>query len=150
MHWSYSYRHTWQENCQGVAWSRAGDTFYRRRGWSLAYCLIILYYWPSVSDITWHNDERVGVSNPQRLVCLLNRLFKCISKKTSNLCVTGLCEGTSRRKASNAENVSIWWRHHGYPPVNEGLPSQSQEASNWYIPLTKGQQWMKSRCFLCC
>ena len=43
------------------------------------------------------------------------------SKKTSKLCVTGLCEGNSpvtsefpAQRASNAENVSIWWRHHGF------------------------------------
>ena len=41
------------------------------------------------------------------------------SKKTSKVRVTGLCEGNSpvtgefpAQKASNAENVSIWWRHH--------------------------------------
>ena len=41
------------------------------------------------------------------------------SKKTSKFCVTGLCVGNSpgtgefpAQKASNAENVSIWWRHH--------------------------------------
>ena len=44
---------------------------------------------------------------------------RCRSKKTSKLCVTGLCEGNSpvtgefpTQKASNAENISIWWRHH--------------------------------------
>ena len=46
-------------------------------------------------------------------------LSKHISKKTSKLRVTGLCVGNSpgtgefpAQKASNAENVSIWWRHH--------------------------------------
>ena len=41
------------------------------------------------------------------------------SKKTSKLRVTGLCAGISpvtcefpAQKASNAENISIWWRHH--------------------------------------
>ena len=40
-------------------------------------------------------------------------------KKTSKLSVTGLCAGNSpttgefpAQMASNAENVSIWWRHH--------------------------------------
>ena len=40
------------------------------------------------------------------------------NKKTSKLRVTGLCEGNSpvtgefpAQRASNAENVSIWWRH---------------------------------------
>ena len=43
------------------------------------------------------------------------------SKKTSSLPVTGLCAGNSpvtgefpAQMASNAENVSIWWRHHVY------------------------------------
>ena len=42
------------------------------------------------------------------------------SKKTSKLRVTGLCEGNSpetgefpAQRASNAENVPIWWRHQG-------------------------------------
>ena len=40
-------------------------------------------------------------------------------KKTSKLRVTGLCAGNSlvtgefpAQVASNAENISIWWRHH--------------------------------------
>ena len=51
---------------------------------------------------------------------LVNRLFRRRSKKISNLCVTGLCAGNSpvtgefpAQMASNVENVSIWWRHHG-------------------------------------
>ena len=51
--------------------------------------------------------------------CLLNRLFRRRSKKTSKIRVTGLCEGNSpvtgefpAQMASNAENVFIWWRHH--------------------------------------
>ena len=42
-----------------------------------------------------------------------------VDKKTSKLRVTGLCKMNSRvtcefpaHKASNAENVSIWWRHY--------------------------------------
>ena len=53
---------------------------------------------------------------------LLNRLFRRRSKKTSKLRVTGLCAGNSPEtgefpalRASNAENVSIWWRHHVKP-----------------------------------
>ena len=48
-----------------------------------------------------------------------NVYSRCRSKKTSQLRVTGLCEGNSpvtgefpAQRASNAENVSIWWRHH--------------------------------------
>ena len=54
-----------------------------------------------------------------QLTGVTNVLFRLRSKKTSKLRVTGLCEGNSpvtgefpTQRASNAENVSIWWRHH--------------------------------------
>ena len=53
------------------------------------------------------------------IVYSLNRLFRRRSKKTSKLRATGICEVNSpvtvefpAHRASNAENVSIWWRHH--------------------------------------
>ena len=65
-----------------------------------------------------HNG-RDSVSNHQPHDCLLNRLFRRRTKKTSKLHVTGLCAGNSpmtgefpAQMARNAENVSIWWRHH--------------------------------------
>ena len=70
--------------------------------------------------LRWRHNEHDGVSIHQRFDCLLNRLFRRGSKKTSKLRVTGLCEGNSpvtgefpAQRASNAENVSIWWRHRG-------------------------------------
>ena len=69
--------------------------------------------------LQWRHNGRHGVSNHQPHDCLLNRLFRHRSKKTSKLRVTGLCEGNSpvtcefpSQRAINAENVSIWWRHH--------------------------------------
>ena len=51
-----------------------------------------------------------------------------MSKKTSNLRVTGLCKGNPpvtggfpSQRASNAENISIWWRHHALPILNHCL-----------------------------
>ena len=67
----------------------------------------------------WRHNERDGVSNHQPHDCLLNCLFRLRWKKTSKLRVTGLCAGNSpvtdefpAQRASNAKNVSIWWRHH--------------------------------------
>ena len=67
----------------------------------------------------WRHNELDSVSDHQTRDCLLTCLFRHRSKKTSNLCIAGLCEGNSpgtgefpAQKASNAENVSIWWRHH--------------------------------------
>ena len=69
--------------------------------------------------LQWRHNEQDSVSNHQPHDCLLNRLFRRRSKKTSKLRVTGLCAGNSpgtvefpARMASNTENVSIWWRHH--------------------------------------
>ena len=45
--------------------------------------------------LQWRHNEGDGVSNHRRLDCLLNRLFRCRSKKTSKLRVTGLCAGNS-------------------------------------------------------
>ena len=70
-------------------------------------------------SIQCRHYERHRVSNYRRLDCLINRMFRWRSKETSNLRVTGLCEGNSpvtgtfpAQRASNAENVSIWWRYH--------------------------------------
>ena len=66
------------------------------------------------------HNEHDGVSNHQLEDCLLNHLFRLRSKKTPKLRITGLCAGNSpvtgefpAQKASNVENVSISWRHHG-------------------------------------
>ena len=43
----------------------------------------------------WRHNDHDSVSNHQPHGCLLNRLFRRRSKKTSKLCVTGLCAGNS-------------------------------------------------------
>ena len=70
-------------------------------------------------SLQWRHDGCDGVSNHQLYDCLHNRLYRRRSKKTSKLRVTGLCAGKSpvtgefpAQMASNAENVSIWLRHH--------------------------------------
>ena len=70
--------------------------------------------------LQWCHNGLDGVSNHPPHHCLLSRLFGRRSKKTSKLRVTGLCVGNSpgtgefpTQMASNAENVSIWWRHQG-------------------------------------
>ena len=69
--------------------------------------------------LRWRHYARDSVSNHQPHDCLLNHLFRRRSRKTSKLRVTGLCARNSpgtgefpAQMASNAENVSIWWRHH--------------------------------------
>ena len=83
-------------------------------------CIAMNYQYDSNDGLQWGHNERDGILNHQPHYCLLNSLFRSRSKKTSKLRVTGLCAGNSAvtrefpaQRASNAENVSIWWRHHG-------------------------------------
>ena len=99
--------------------------------------------------LLWCHNGHNGVSNNQPHDCLLNRLFKRRSKKTSKLRVTGLCAGNSpvtgefpAQMTSNVENISIWWRLHGLMSIQ--LPWH--HCQNWtagfpgdmsYNPLSK-------------
>ena len=68
--------------------------------------------------LRWRHNGLDGVSNHQPRDCFLNCLFRRRSEKISKLRVTGVCTWNSLvtgeyspQMASNAENVSIWWRH---------------------------------------
>ena len=71
------------------------------------------------SPLRCRHNGRDGVSNHQSHDCLLNRLFMRRLKKPPKLRVTGLFARNSpmtgefpAKRASNTENVSIWWCHH--------------------------------------
>ena len=95
-----------------------------------------------ICTLRWRHNERDSVSNHQPRDCLLNRLFRRRSKKTSKLRVTVLCVGNSpgtgefpAQMASNAENVSIWWRHHATPKLTPGIYS-SHWVCCWIIKIS--------------
>ena len=88
-------------------------------------------------SLHWRHNGHDSVSNHQPHDYLHNRLFRRRSKKISKLRITGLCEGNSPRTgefpaqmASNAENISIWWRHHDW-----------NETYICILPLTHGAQY---------
>ena len=94
-------------------------------------------------SLQWRNNACDGVSNHQPHDCLLKRLFRRRSKKTSKLRVTGLCEGNSpvagefpAQRASYTENASIWWRHHDlYKSMrwnNESMPYIMPYIQLWF------------------
>ena len=77
--------------------------------------------------LQWRHNERDGVLNHQPHECLLNRLSRRRSNETSKLSVTGLCGGNSpvtdefpSQRATNAENISIWWRHQAFGESTTG------------------------------
>ena len=103
--------------------------------------------WSHLQDsLHWRHNKHDGVSNHQHHDCLLNRLFRRKSKKTSKLNVTGLCAGNSpgsgefpAQMASNAENVSIWWRHHVKHDIIVGLSfiQLARTRRQWQSHLTE-------------
>ena len=103
--WMYTRRHMWQLMGQQSCWFMGLTAIGRGR---MDYHIY--------SALQWRHNGHDGISNHQPHDCLLKGLFGRRSKKTSNLRVTGLCAETGEftaQMASNAENVSIWWRHHG-------------------------------------
>ena len=86
--------------------------------------------------LQWRHNGRDSVSNHQPHDCFLNRLFRRRSKKTSKLRVAGLCAGNSpgtgefpAQMNSNAENVSIWWRHHAEESFLSSTHGKASTAS---------------------
>ena len=68
----------------GITWRTVGQSWNSNpewHGWYIA--------------LHWRHNDHDGVSNHQPHDCLLNRLFRRRSRKTSKLRVTGLCVGTS-------------------------------------------------------
>ena len=85
------------------------------------------------SPLRWRHNDHDGVSNHQPHGCLLSRLFRRWSKKTSKLRVTGLCVGNSpgtdefpAQMASNAEMFPfddvIMLEHHKSQDLTKLLP----------------------------
>ena len=108
---------------------------------------------PSISILTlqWRHNENDDISNHQPHDCLLNRLFRRKSKKTPKLRVTGLCAGNSPvtdefpvQRASYAENVYIWWRHHEIMVLSVShsmaLANHANRRSIYWI---RTQIWMR-------
>ena len=88
------------------------------------------------TPLQWRHNERDGAANYRRPGCLLNRLFMCRSQKTSKF--TGLCEGNPSvaggfpsQRASNMENVSIWWRYDAHSPVHSIALSVMSRLTKW-------------------
>ena len=103
-------------------------------------------YWWLIAwfSLHWRHNGHDSVSNRQAHDCLLYRLFRRWSKKTSKLRATGLCARNSpgtgefpAQMASNAENVSIWWRHHVLPSCRK---SDYLNHCSW-----RSQRWLSAR-----
>ena len=95
--------------------------------------------WSTPILLQWRHNERGGVSNHRGLHCLLNRLFRRRSKKTSKLRVIGLCDGKPSviggfpsQRVSNAKIFpfdDVIKFHNGHMPSS--LPSVHVRSPQW-------------------
>ena len=93
---------------------KAGDLRHNRAHYDVS--VMVVKYVPEWWQ--WRHNERDGVSNHQPRDCLLNRLFKAqIQKNIKAPRHWPLWGEFPAQKASNAENVSIWWRHNEYQGI---------------------------------
>ena len=115
-------------------------------GWCRAKFGQLRYFYMMIlrvpNSLQWRHDGRNGVSNHQPHYCLLNCIFSRRLTKTSKLRVTGLFEGNSpltrefpAQRASNAENVSIWWRNHEWPPNENFIAGKTTESDFQVCPI---------------
>ena len=98
----------------------------------------------------WRNNERDGVSNHRHPWCLLNRLFRRRSKKTSKLCVIGLCEGNpsvtsgsphkgpTMRKMFPFDDVIMYWPDVGNNGRTRSIPCLLMP---WLLAMLVHRQW---------
>ena len=91
-------------------------------------------------SVQWRHNEHNDISNHRHLDCLLHCFFRHRSNKTSKFRVTGLCEGNSpgtgeftAQRASNAENVSIWWHHHDVPLLLVWATCWTNLSCRWFV-----------------
>ena len=133
--------------------------------WNGTIHIVCRVYWPEelhgwgwisggfTISLRWRHNDHDGVSNHQPHGCLLNRLFRRRSNKTSKLRVTGLCVGNSpghdrwiprtkdqlRGKCFHLMTSSCSYRHQGgvcytrrAPQIRFcGIPFSRMEIASW-------------------
>ena len=89
---------------------------------------------PLKTTLQWYHNEYNGISNNQRLDCLLNQIVQAQIKENIKSLHhwplrgnTPVTSGFPSQRASNAENVSIWWRHHHPGMEDDELSTGSQK-----------------------
>ena len=106
--------HIWQPH-SGMDSGRQERLLSRLIGWQ-----------PSMPPLRWRHNGRDSVSNHQPHDCLLNFLSL---KALRHWPLCGEFTGKfPAQMASNAKNVSIWWRHHNDEAITPTVP-QSNEWS---------------------
>ena len=112
-----------------------------------------------LTTLHWRHNDRDGVSNHQPHGCLLNRLFRRKSKKTSKLRVTGLCVGNSPGPVNFPHKGPVTRKMFPFDDVimeTEQVQLCYPTMASWHkltSHLLIPSQWISCMwicCFLCC
>ena len=142
--------------------------------WQLTHCPLILHTclselgqqwfreWLTPLLLQWrHIVSRMASQITDVSNCLLKCLFRRRSKKTLKPHIAGICEGNPpvtsgfpSQRASDMENVPIWWSHHvGTKPIAEPMltygPSDHQGQIFMKI-ISKYEDFHGRKCILKC
>ena len=101
------------------------------------------HWFPRVKWIQWRHNGCDGVSNHQCHHCLLKHLFGADQRKhqsSASLAFVPVTGEFPAQMASNAENVSIWWRHHGFGLIGcHGLLYlDTIDCTQWHVGMGLG------------
>ena len=121
--------------------------------WKQSWCRKI----PQKFPLQWRRNEHDSVWNYRRIECSLNRLFRRRSKKTWKLRVICLCVGNSpvtgevpAQRASNAVNVSIWWRHYGNHEIVSNTFCMNVKPYKLFRNILKNTPWIYTNALTHC
>ena len=98
-------------------------------------------------SLQWRHNEWHGIINHRYRDCLHNRLFRLISKKTSNPALLAICEGNPpviigfpSQRARKAGSASMPWRHHVPPECWYDHQFWIILYRKWYLNTLKPRQ----------
>ena len=90
----------------------------------IAVIIMLFLCYDVILALHWRHNDHVGVSNHQPRDCLLNRLFRRRTKKTSKLRVTGLCVGNSLGPVNSPHKGPVTRKMSPFDDVIMGKPSR--------------------------
>ena len=98
------------------------------------------FHYQQYISLRWRHNDHAGVSNHQANGCLLNRLFRRRSKKTSKLRVTGLCAGNSPGPVNSPHKGPVTQNFYVFSDLrpNKRL---SKQSTHWWFETPSRSLW---------
>ena len=103
------------------------------------------FKWEAMVSLQWRHNKHDCVSNHKPRDCLLNRLFRRRSKKTSKPGVTGLGEGTGEFPSQRASNAKMFPFDEVIMSYNQNILRMKEVSVSWCITQRSDQMAARSK-----